>query len=693
MKRVSLCLLMLAALLARAAEPASGDVAGSGKFMNPIMPGADPQALVVGKTVWIYPTWSPRRKEQFYAFSSTDLKHWQRHGPVLDLDDVPWIKDDGQERHGAWAPGIIEHDGKYFFYYAVGPQNPKPSRIGVAVGNNPAGPFTDSGRPLLTGGNGFEAIDPMVFTDPKSGRSYLYAGGSAGATLRVFELNPDMIGFAREIPVATPPNFTEGPFVHYRKGIYYLSYSHGSYRDSSYSVYYATSDSPTGPWNYRGAILTSDATHKGPGHHSFIVNPLTGEWLIVYHRWDKETGDGPYSGSRQVCIDRVNYDADGLILPIVMTDASERPVKVPGIVIDHRPAASGIYIGSPSLAILPDGSYVASHDEFGPKSTSPKSAVTRIFKSSDRGQTWQPAAVIQGQFWSTLVVHDGALYLIGTDKEYGNAIIRRSLDDGATWTTPTNNVTGLLRTDAEYHTAPTPMIVHDGRLWRAFELRNPPSGWGVHFCAGMFSAPVDADLLVATNWTTSNFLPRNPAWLNGQFNAWLEGNAVVAPDGRVVDVLRVDTPGLPEKAAIVNVSADGRTTSFDPGTGFIDLPGGEKKFTIRPDPQGKGYWTLASPVPNATEIAPKKLPPGSIRNMLALLHSDDLQTWETRCVLLYHPDFVKHGFQYVDWQFDGDDLIAVCRTAYDDDQGGAHNYHDANFLTFHRVVNFRSLRQ
>jgi hypothetical protein len=292
-----------------------------------------------------------------------------------------------------------------------------------------------------------------------------------------------------------------------------------------------------------------------------------------------------------------------------------------------------------------------------------------------------------------LFVHDGALYLIGTDREYGNAIIRRSLDDGAAWTAPTNNATGLLRTDAEYHTAPTPVIVQDGRLWRAFEQRNPPSGWGVNFCAGMFSAPADSDLLNATNWTTSNFLPRNPAWLNGHFNAWLEGNAVVAPDGRVVDVLRVDTPGLPEKAAIVSVSADGRTASFDPATGFIDLPGGAKKFIIRSDPQGKGYWTLASIVANAAEIYRSKLSPGSIRNTLALLHSDDLQTWEIRRTLLYHPDLKKHGFQYVDWQFDGDDLIAVCRTAYDDDEGGAHSYHDANFLTFYRIVNFRSLQQ
>lgn len=74
-----------------------------------------------------------------------------------------------------------------------------------------------------------------------------------------------------------------------------------------------------------------------------------------------------------------------------------------------------------------------------------------------------------------------------------------------------------------------------------------------------------------------------------------------------------------------------------------------------------------------------------------LIHSKDLRSWEVRCVLLSHPDAEKHGFQYVDWQFEGDDLIAVCRTAWDDEEGGAHNNHDANFLTFHRWKNFRGL--
>lgn len=84
--------------------------------------------------------------------------------------------------------------------------------------------------------------------------------------------------------------------------------------------------------------------------------------------------------------------------------------------------------------------------------------------------------------------------------------------------------------------------------------------------------------------------------------------------------------------------------------------------------------------------------PASVRNTLALISSPDLRTWEQRVIVLYHPDTAKHGFQYVDWQFEGADIIAACRTAHDDSEGGAHNHHDANFLTFHRWTNFRDLR-
>jgi hypothetical protein len=203
----------------------------------------------------------------------------------------------------------------------------------------------------------------------------------------------------------------------------------------------------------------------------------------------------------------------------------------------------------------------------------------------------------------------------------------------------------------------------------------------------MLSVPVDADLLDAKNWTFSEPLPSDRAWNGNDMGGWLEGNAVVAPSGELVDVLRVETRSPDEKAAIVHVSADGKTMTFDPAKDFVDFPGGAKKFAIRYDPQSKTYWSLASIVHERH----RSNGPAGIRNTLALIGSSNLKDWTVRCILLYHPEVAKHGFQYVDWLFDGEDIIAACRTAWDDSEGGAHNKHDANYLTFHRVANFRKL--
>ena len=90
--------------------------------------------------------------------------------------------------------------------------------------------------------------------------------------------------------------------------------------------------------------------------------------------------------------------------------------KPPGVVINHIPKSTGKYIGSPSICILPNGDYVASHDEFGPKSTEYRSAFTNIFSSEDKGNTWKKIGRIDGQFWSNLFFHNGALYIMGTNK-------------------------------------------------------------------------------------------------------------------------------------------------------------------------------------------------------------------------------------------------------------------------------------
>lgn len=366
---------------------------------------------------------------------------------------------------------------------------------------------------------------------------------------------------------------------------------------------------------------------------------------------------------------------------------SQTPSEPPGIVIDYISKETGRYIGSPSICILPDGTYIASHDEFGPKSNEFASAQSRIFSSHDKGKTWKQIASINGQFWSNLFYHQGALYIMGTNKHHGNFIIRKSTDNGYTWTTPYSQTTGLLL-EGEYHTAPVPIVIHNNRIWRAVEYATAPTTrWGRRYSAMMLSAPVNADLLEVDNWRKTNFLPFDSTYLNGKFNAWLEGNAVVTRKGEMLDILRVDVPaGHEEYAALINISKDGKKATFDRETGFVKMPGASKKFSIRYDKQSDRYWALI----NAVDTTYNTKTPASIRNQLVLCSSDDLKNWQIHQQLLYHPDITKHGFQYIDWQFEQNDIIFVSRTAYDDASGGANNFHDANFLTFHRIENFRN---
>lgn len=369
--------------------------------------------------------------------------------------------------------------------------------------------------------------------------------------------------------------------------------------------------------------------------------------------------------------------------------AKAQTASPPGVTINHISQQEGKYIGSPCICILPDGTYLASHDEFGPNSTELVSAKVNIFSSSDKGKSWKQIARLDGQYWSTMFVLNGHLYIIGPQKNHGNLVIRRSDDGGYTWTIPTNSKTGIILT-GQYHTAPVPVVIHNGRVWRAIEnAASPDKRWPQRYSAMIISARINSDLLKAKSWRQTNFIRSDSTWMNNHMNGWLEGNAVVAPDGSMLDILRSEIGKSPtEYAAYVHISKNGKKATFDPNTGFVKFPGGRKKFTIRYDNRSKLYWTLSNP--NFMQVPQWKH--YSVRNMLVLSSSPDLNNWTMHKMILFHPERLHHAFQYIDWLVENNDIIFVSRTAFDDSTGGAHTFHDANFLTFHRIENFRDLK-
>lgn len=381
-----------------------------------------------------------------------------------------------------------------------------------------------------------------------------------------------------------------------------------------------------------------------------------------------------------------------LLLAVFGHSQAQKFSHVPGTVVCHQPASTQKYIGSPSLVIMPNGDYVASHDFFGPQSSEWQQAETVIYRSKNKGKSWKKLTTIQGAFWSSLFLHRGELYLLGPDRHHGTVLIRKSKDGGKTWTKPTNRENGVILT-GQFHCAPMPIVEHNGRLWRPMETAHGPVlKWGERYGAMVMSAPVDADLMNAKSWQTSDVLFFDGSYLNGNFTGWLEGNFVVDKDGQMWNIMRVDDKTTHhEKAAMVKISDDGKNLSFDPNTGFIPFDGGAKKFVIKYDSISEYYYTLANSIPEKYSKQYPERNPAGFRNVLVLRKSKDLKNWEDVKTILEHEDVVRHGFQYVDWSFEEEDIIVLSRTAYFDGKANARNNHDANFLTFHRIERFRSL--
>lgn len=288
---------------------------------NPIIPGwyADPEARIFDNHYWIYPTYSaPYEKQTFFdAFYSDDLVNWKKAKRILDSKDISWAK------KAMWAPSPIEKDGRYFYYFAANDiqSNNEIGGIGVAISDRPEGPYKDAlGKPLIGKiHDGAQPIDPHVFIDDDH-RAYLYYGGWGHCN--VVRLNQDMMSLTtfddgavyKEI---TPSHFVEGPCMIKRNNKYYFMWSEGGWGGPDYSVAYGISDSPLGPFQREGKILTQNPTvATGAGHHGIIRLPGKDEWYMIYHRRPLSETDANH---RQVCIDRLYFDDLGYIQPVATT--------------------------------------------------------------------------------------------------------------------------------------------------------------------------------------------------------------------------------------------------------------------------------------------------------------------------------------------------------------------------------------
>jgi hypothetical protein len=388
------------------------------------------------------------------------------------------------------------------------------------------------------------------------------------------------------------------------------------------------------------------------------------------------------------------------------TTAGPRP---PGEIVAFSAASTGLYLGSPSICAFSDGTLYASCELHGANSANAAGeTVTRFYKyekNSSNVWKWVKKNDINGQAMSNLFEHNSKLYIMGVSKAYGKVIIRQYNSANDTWTNPTSSTTGILKDNVGHHTAATPVVSHGGRLWRAMEDTGGSNTlWPSFIRPFMMSADANANLLHASSWKVSPPLSYNSTYLNGYFKGWLEGNALPVGN-QMYNILRVFTwSKVDERAAYVKVNITGTvaannivmTNSFDSTTGFnTKFPGSHKKFTIRYDSNSGKYLTISNYIPadqyDGVHIT------SDIRNTLALCSSTDLINWRVDKILMQYKtagnpasDKDYHAFQYADWVAKGNDLHYVVRTAFDDDFTGANSYHNANYITYDKLANYKT---
>jgi xylan 1,4-beta-xylosidase len=304
--------LLLGALLIQlgvGAEPAAAPAkARSRTYRNPLLPDreiADPFVLRVDNKYYLYPTSDGRGYE---VFVSEDLVHWERKARVFD-----------DPRGGDWAPEVFYNkrgDGKFYLYYTDTmpgePRGPLHKQTGVAVADDPLGPFSDKG-PLAS-----ESIDADPFQDD-DGSLYLYYVELAGGFKIKVQPMADPLSKKGEAKVVIRPtepwemrsgHVTEGPFMLKHKGTYYLTYSGTGADSPDYGIGYATSKSPAGPFvKYAGnPIARRGGAVLGPGHHCIVTGPDGKLWLVYHQKWNAER-----NFHRFLAIDPIWFHEDGVL--------------------------------------------------------------------------------------------------------------------------------------------------------------------------------------------------------------------------------------------------------------------------------------------------------------------------------------------------------------------------------------------
>ena len=271
---------------------------------------ADPAPMVYNDTVFLYTGHDEDdafgfKMQNWLLYTSTDMVNWTDHGVVSSLKDFKWVNVD----NGAWAPQCIRRNNKFYLYCPM----PNGVGIGVLVSDSPYGPFKDAiGKALIK--NGPQDIDPTILIDD-DGQAYLYWGNPE---LWFVKLNDDMISYSGEPKRMSefvkvkgekdPFHYQEGPWVWKRKGHYYMAYASTCCPEG---IGYAMSNSPTGPWEYKGMIMEGD--QRSSGNHPGIIDYKGKSYVFGFNYTILKQTMAKHYERRSICVEQITYDTDGSI--------------------------------------------------------------------------------------------------------------------------------------------------------------------------------------------------------------------------------------------------------------------------------------------------------------------------------------------------------------------------------------------
>lgn len=345
---------------------------------------------------------------------------------------------------------------------------------------------------------------------------------------------------------------------------------------------------------------------------------------------------------------------------------------------DDTYSFSGRYLCSPCLIKLPSGKLLSSMDVFEGNNSQ---NLTLIFESTDNGKTWKYLTELFPCFWGQFFIENNRLYMLGISDEYGDLLIGYSDDEGKNWSEPNVIFRGSSNTrERGLHRAPMKLLRAGGRLWTDIEY----GAWGKkEFNNAILSAPLGEDDYSNPDvWSLSNFFMHNEFKNNNLDNeivknqcGAIEGNCVVDKNGQVYDFLRY-TNRTCLLLKLVDNDPDGNLV-FDR---LVDFDITSSKFDIVYDEKSSCYYSICS-----RDLKDVK----TVRNVLSLYKSKDFIHWDLVCDLIDKRDEDPSvvGFQYISFIIDGDNILYLSRTAYNN----PHNFHDSNYQTFHTIKNFRKI--